>query len=149
MLDDNSETKLSTYYTTPFSQICLGMKYNQEKGWMTLNLTSTSLFDLISKNTHHQTTIAVTEWKKLIPSGAELQPNCPKQGINAQRGGTGVCVGIIATKTCGVDAHYNSRLGFGAKGTSCGQDGNNRCGFDARCVNGATSKKTKGYILVR
>ncbi|XP_028398661.1 uncharacterized protein LOC114522223 [Dendronephthya gigantea] len=149
VLDDNSETKLSTYHTTPFTQICLGMKYNNQKGWTTLSLTSSSLFDLVSSNTYHQTTMAVTQWKKLIPSGAALQPNCRMQGINTQRGGTGVRIGIIATKTCGVDGDYNSRLGFGGKGTSCGQDGNNRCGYDARCVNGGTSKKTTGYILVR
>ena len=143
------ETKLSTYYTTPFTQICLGMKYNSVKRWTTLNLPSTSLFDLISSNTYYATDLAVSKWKGLISSGnAVLQPNCRIQGINAVRGDTGVRIGIIATKTCGVDADYNSRLGFGAKGWSCGQDGNNRCGNDARC-NGVASIKTTGYILVK
>ena len=142
------ETKPSTYFTTSFTQICLGMKYNGEKGWTTLNLASTSLFDLISSNTYHATDLAVSEWKGLIPSGTVLQPNCRVQGINAVRGDTGVRIGIIATKTCGVNSDYNSRLGFGAKGSSCGQDGTNRCGNDARCGQ-ALSKKTMGYILVK
>jgi hypothetical protein len=124
------------------------MKHNNEKGWTALNLTSTSLFDLISSNTYHAIDLAVPEWIGLIPSGVVLQPKCRIQGINVVRGDTGVRIGIIATKTCGVNADYNSRLGFGAKGTSCGQDGTNRCGNDARCDQ-ALSKKTVGYILVK
>ena len=142
------ETQPSTYFTTSFTQICLGMKYNGEIGWTTLNLTSTSLFDLISSNAHHATDLAVSEWSGLIPSGTVLQPNCRVQGINAVRGDTGVRIGIIATKTCGVNSDYNSRLGFGAKGSSCGQDGLNSCGNDARCGQ-ASTKKTMGYILVK
>jgi hypothetical protein len=50
------------------------MKHNNEKGWTTLNLTSTSLFDLISSNTYHAIDLAVPEWIGLIPSGVVLQP---------------------------------------------------------------------------
>ena len=124
------------------------MKYNDEKGWTTLNLTGASLFDLISSGTHHSTSLPVADWKKLIPSGALLQSQCRVQGINALRGDTGVRIGIIATRTCGVSSDYNSRLGFGAKGWSCGQDGNTACGNDARC-DVVLSKKTVGYILVK
>ena len=149
MLDDSHETKLSTYHSTPFTQICLGMKHNNEKRWITLNLKGTSLFDLISSNTHHSTSLPVADWKSLIPSGAKLQSQCRVQGINTLRGDTGVRIGIVATKTCGVLGDYNSRLGFGAKGTSCGQDGTNTCGNDARCSSTNLSTKTMGYILVK
>ncbi len=124
------------------------MKYNNETGWTTLNLTSTSLFDLISSNTHHATDLAVSEWSGLIPSGTVLQPNCRVQGINAVRGDTGVRIGIIATKTCGVNSDYNSRLGFGAKGLGCGAIGANSCGNVVPC-GPALSKETMGYILVK
>ena len=147
-LDSTVETKLSTYHSTPFTQICLGMKYYNVKGWTTLNLKGTSLFDLILSGTHHSTSLPVADWKKLIPSGALLQSQCPVQGINALRGDTGVRIGIVATRTCGVSSDYNSRLGFGAKGKSCGQDGTNTCGNDARC-GVVSSKKTVGYILVK
>ena len=125
------------------------MQYNKEKSWITLNLKGTSLLDLISSNTHHPTSLPIEEWKGLISSGAKLQSQCPVQGINALQGDTGVRIGIIATKTCGVSSDYNSRLGFGAKGSSCGQDGTNTCGNDARCGVDMTTKKTMGYILVK
>lgn len=114
-------------------------------------MASTSLFDLISSNTFRETSLAVSDWEGLIPSGTALQRHCRIQGINAVRGDTGVRIGIIATKTCGVNGDYNSRLGFGAKGTSCGQDGSNWCGNDARCDAhpNALSVKTMGYILVK
>ena len=143
------ETKSSTYHTTPFTQICLGMEYNGVKGWTILNLASSSLYDLISGNTYHATYLDVSKWKGLIPTGnPALQSQCRIQGINAVRGDTGVRIGIIATKTCGVDGDYNSRLGFGAKGWSCGQDGNMKCGNVARC-GAVASINTKGYILVK
>ena len=148
-LDGSLETKLSTYHSTPFTQICLGMKDNDEKGWATVELAGTSLFDLISSGTHHQTYLAVADWKSLIPSGAVLQSQCPVQGINAYRGDTGARIGIIATKTCGVAGDYNSRIGFGTKGWSCGQDGKSACGNQARCSTPTSSKKTVGYILVK
>ena len=148
-MDSYYETKLSTYHTTSFTQICLGMKYNNAFGWTTVNLHGDSLFDLISSNTHHGTNLTVYEWTKLIPSGTSLQSNCRVQGINVARGGTGVRIGIIATKTCEVASDYNSRLGFGAKGDSCGQDSTNTCGNDARCSHLALSKKTMGYVLVK
>ena len=114
-----------------------------------VELAGPSLFDLISSGTHHQTNLEVADWKSLIPSGAVLQSQCPIQGINAFRGDTGARIGIIATKTCGVAGDYNSRIGFGTKGSSCGQDGNTACGNDARCSSPALSKKTVGYVLVK
>lgn len=124
------------------------MKYNNVKGWTSFNLTGDSLFDLVSSNVYHATDNPIAEWKKLIPAGVALQDKCRLQGINVARGDTGVRIGIIATKTCGNAGHYNSRLGFGAKGISCGQDGTNKCGNEARCDQ-VSSKKTIGYILVK
>ena len=127
------------------------MSYNNYKRWKVIEIGGSSLYDLISSNQHHATTLKVSSWQELIPGGGSLQENCPLQGINVQLGDTGVRIGIIATKTCNVDEDYNSRLGFGMKGESCGQDGTNTCGNDARCKAKPqdSSIKTFGYILVK
>jgi hypothetical protein len=129
------------------------MKHDDVKGWTILNLTSTSLFDLISSNEYHATNLTELEWTGLIPTGSSLlpaeHPQCRIQGINVVGGDTGVRIGIIGSKYClKTSPQYDSRLGFGGKGGSCGQDHTNTCGNEVRC--GVTiSKKTIGYILVK
>ena len=127
------------------------MSYNSKTGWAIIEISSSSLFDLISSSVYTSTALPVSKWKDLIDGETSLQTKCRIQGINVARGDTGARIGIIATKKCNNNGDYNSRLGFGTKGTSCGQDGTNTCGNDARCNAKPRdlSKKTFGYILVK
>jgi hypothetical protein len=80
-----------------------------------------------------------------------LQPNCNREGFNSICGGdTRVRIGIVSNQendcnTC------DSRVGFGASGSNCGQNPNNSCGNEAYCSpdNGDRSTKAFGYIFVR
>jgi len=45
---DTQETKLSTYWNTPFSKICLGMKIDQQIKFVVINQTANSLYILIA-----------------------------------------------------------------------------------------------------
>jgi len=62
----DTETKLSSFWSTPFTQLCLGMKYQDETNWITLNYAGSSLRDVIGNGTFKETHLNVTEWKKLL-----------------------------------------------------------------------------------
>ena len=61
------ETKLSSYWSTPFTRLCLGMKYQQEESnWIALSHSGVSVWDAISNGTYTPTNISVSEWKSLL-----------------------------------------------------------------------------------
>ena len=45
---DAQETKLPTYWNTPFSKICLGMKIGQQINFIVINKQANSLYSLIA-----------------------------------------------------------------------------------------------------
>ena len=147
---DAHETKLPTYWSTPFSRICVGMKIGEQTNFIAINMQANSMYSLIADGNHRATTLGRDTWKKLIGSQASLQHNCNKEGFNV------VCknyshsrtrIGILGNNEndCG---NCDSRIGFGTGGA---HDNSNTCGNEAKYGgdNGDKHHKTMGYILVQ
>ena len=147
---DSQETKLPTYWDTPFSKICLGMKISQQMKFVVIDKQADSLYSLIADGQHRATSLSREKWKSLIGPEGSLQSHCNTQGFNAVGTNTGLAkarIGIIANqendcKSC------DSRIGFGTGGEF---DDSNTCGNEATHSpdNGDKHIKAMGYILVQ
>ena len=80
---DSQETKLPTYWETPFSKICLGMKYGQQIRFIVIDKQADSLYSLIADGQYRAISLGRNKWKTLIGLQASLQTNCNKEGFNA------------------------------------------------------------------
>ncbi|PFX25828.1 uncharacterized skeletal organic matrix protein 5-like [Stylophora pistillata] len=153
---DRRETKLPTYWKTPFSKICVGMKVgNDQINFQVIDQLATSLHSLIADGQYRATSLGREKWKNLIGSEASLQYNCNKEGFNAKPDPGGfdysdaskARIGIIGNNE--IDCYSpESRIGFGTAGyvdkkQSCGNVGRN--GAD----NGDKNIPVMGYILVQ
>ena len=147
---DTHETKLPTYWNTPFNKICLGMKIGQELKSVVINHQARSLYSLIADGKYRASSLGRNTWKKLIGPRASLQPNCNKEGFNV------VCtdsnyskarIGIVPNNQ-NVCSSCDSRIGFGPWGYN---DASNTCGNEAQYGgdNGDQHIKVMGYILVQ
>ena len=156
---DTHETKLPTYWNTPFNKICLGMKIGQQFKSVVINHQAKSLYSLIADGKYRATSLGRNTWKKLIGSRASLQPYCNKEGFNAiDTKGSDCISGLQCSKArIGILGNeYNncekpdSRIGFGTAGYP---DDSNTCGNEAviehRADNGDQHIKAMGYILVQ
>ena len=83
---DSQETKLRTYWNSPFHKICLGMKIDQQKKFIVLTGQASSLYSLIADGTHRPTSLGRSAWLSLIGAQASLLPNCNREGFNAVSG---------------------------------------------------------------
>ncbi|KAL9953774.1 hypothetical protein ACROYT_G041258 [Oculina patagonica] len=146
---DNHETKLPTYWNTPFSKICLGMKIGQQINFLVIYKQATSLYSLIADGNFRATSLGRNTWKTLIGSQASLQSNCNKEGFNVVSTNSAYSkarIGVLGDnnecQTC------DSRIGFGTGGNP---DDSNKCGNVACCLtdNGDKNIKAMGYILVQ
>ncbi|XP_020619933.1 uncharacterized skeletal organic matrix protein 5-like [Orbicella faveolata] len=74
---DTEETKLTTYWNTPFTKICLGMRIPGEENinFLVINQTADSLHSLLADGQHRATSLGRDTWKTLIGSQASLQMN--------------------------------------------------------------------------
>ena len=147
---DTQETKLPTYWNTPFNKICLGMKIGQQFKSVVINHQARSLYSLIADGKYRATSLGRNTWKKIIGSRASLQPNCDKEGFNVvgiQSTWSKARIGILGNNEN--DCIYcDSRIGFGTGGK---QDDSNTCGNEAvyKGDNGDQHIKAMGYILVQ
>ena len=146
---DTAETKLPTYWNTPFSKICLGMKIGQQIKFIVMNEQADTLYSLIADGQYRATSLGRDTWKTLIGSQASLQSNCNKEGFNvvchikASKARIGfVCNNQDDCLTC------DSRIGFGTGGY---HDDTNACGNQATHSgdNGNQRTKAMGYIFVQ
>jgi len=147
---DNHETKLPTYWKTPFSKICLSMKVGHQIRSIIINKHSGSLYSLIADGKFRATSLGRNTWKKLIGPQASLQTNCNREGFNAIGANSGQSkarIGILGNQenNCGSS---DSRIGFGTGGL---HDDSNTCGNEASYSpdNGNKHIKAMGYILVQ
>ena len=149
---DTQETKLPTYWNTPFSKICLGMKtHGQEKtNFIVINKTADSLYSLIADGQYRATSLGRDTWKSLIGSEASLHLNCTKEGFNAigsirrrARARIGIIQGNLQNYC------FPSTIGFGIGGWRYFYS--NTCGNQATHSpdNGDKNIKAMGYILVQ
>ena len=155
LLDDN-ETKLPTYWSTPFSKICLAMKTSDgQVNSIVINKTASSLYALIADGTEKLLTkkLGPPAWKTLIGEDASLQKHCNKEGFNLKSPNynyhSEARIGIISNQEDDC-ATPDSRIGFGIGGYP---NGNNTCGNVASALyrpdNGGRDIKAMGYILVQ
>jgi len=147
---DQEETKLPTYWNTPFTRICLGMKIGQETRFIPLSKTASSLYALIQDDKYRAISLSRDEWKFLIGPQASLQRNCNKQGFNVMSDlahHSKARIGFVTNQEN--DCHSgDSRIGFGTGGYN---DDTNTCGNEASHDpdNGDKHIKAMGYILVQ
>ena len=142
---DSHETKLPTYWNTPFNKICLGMKIGQQFKSVVINRQARSLYSLIADGKYRATSLGRNTWKTLIGSRASLQPNCNKEGFNAIGASTThskARIGILGNEQNDCNS-CDSRIGFGTGGYS---DDSNTCGNQPHSDQHI---KAMGYILVQ
>ncbi|KAL9988569.1 hypothetical protein ACROYT_G003027 [Oculina patagonica] len=147
---DLQETKLPTYWNTPFSKICLGMKIGQQINFIVINKQANSLYSLIADGQYRATSMGRDTWKTLIGSQASLQRKCNKEGFNAgcsKKGTSMARIGFIGNNENDC-SNCDSRLGHGTGGHP---DDSNACGNAAAWSpdNGNKFIKAMGYILVQ
>ena len=145
---DYEETKLPTYWSMPFTRICLGMKVGGEMKFLPIDREAPSLHSLIADGNYRSTTVGRDGWKGLV-TGSSLQWRCNREGFNvdADWGGYSKArIGIIANDQddCNLT---DSRIGFGTGGYP---DDGNSCGYVSRHGgdNGDRDAKAMGYIFI-
>ncbi|XP_028409796.1 uncharacterized skeletal organic matrix protein 5-like [Dendronephthya gigantea] len=150
---DFTETKLATYWSTPFESICVRMR--PHKSWWIssrkIDIKANSLYDLIAPGKYTKTNFDVNRvWKGLLAySNPSLQTHCRKQGINVYTSHSAVRIGIIGNneKDCNTPDSY---IGLGTEGSSCGRNPKTSCGNEAGCGGdrGDQHIQSMGYIYV-
>jgi hypothetical protein len=156
---NEKQTKLASYWNTPFNKICLGMKVNgaTNSKWIALNYTTNSLHSVIEDGTFKGTTFGREAWKSLIDD-SYLQNKCNLEGFNIQgvykhgkwQWNMNIRIGLVANNqdNCG---SCDSCIGFGTSVGGCEDDvRSTTCGNMAFC-NYKNNKNTAafGYILVQ
>ena len=153
---DCEETKLSTYWSTSFKELCVGMKVGDDVKFISIDHPASSLYDLIADGVYRGTNVGREKWKSLI-SGSSLQRNCNKEGFNV--GGDNhlakVRIGIIGNQENNCHSP-DSYVGFGGPPASqhnyC-ETGKaiTTCGNSAACNpdQGVKEIQAIGYIFVR
>ncbi len=157
------QTKLASYWNTPFNKICLGMKVNGVVKWIVIDHQASSLFNVIADGAFRKTTAGKEAWKSLI-DGSGFQQNCNKEGFNVESINSGssyksymkIRIGFVANNQdhCG---SCDTCIGFGTTVRGCSgvdwDDGtvrNTQCGYIAICSNFNNENTAAfGYILVQ
>ena len=130
------QTKLASYWNTPFGKICLGMKVNGVTKWIVIDHQASSQFDVIADGTKTTTAVGKDTWKLLI-AGSSLQTNCNDEGFNTKfRGGnlhTHLRLGFVAHNENDCNTCSDSYIGFGASFRGCDFSSWPTCGNLAVC----------------
>ena len=151
---DLEETKMPSYWSNPFTKLCLGMRVGEVTKWVSINQTAVSLHSLLENDIYKETNIGREKWKSIL-EGSSLQTNCNKEGFNVvsptgTRDPAITRIGIISNNEENCDS-CNSRIGFGSAGTRGGQHDDNSCGNEADLKPDNEEKHIKAncYILVQ
>ncbi|XP_031569242.1 uncharacterized protein LOC116303776 [Actinia tenebrosa] len=152
---DNYETKLPTYWTVPFKELCVGFRVGESTKFTTIPYQATSLYDVVADGIERRFTIGRKAWKSLIP-GASLQRDCELEGFNlkAPRGRM-LRLGIIADhidSSSPCTGGPDSFLGFAMeKFPAASFQHGNMCHHKSRHCDTNTLEYIPafGYILVR
>ena len=75
------ESKLASFWNTPFTKICFGMSHNGDRRWLKLNYNASSLYNVFADGVYKPTYAGRHAWKSLI-ADSSLQYNCNKEGFN-------------------------------------------------------------------
>ena len=145
---DYQQTKLPTYWSTPFTKICLGMRVGGTTRFVLVSQSAGSLFSLIAGGKYRATSLHRNAWRSLVPNSS-LQHHCGRQGFNVvsdRNGWSKARIGIINNNENNCETP-DSRVGFGTGGHP---DNNLSCGNIARHGGdiGDRTIPAIGYILV-
>ena len=155
------QTKLASYWNTPFDKICLGMKVNNVTKWIMIDHQASSLFNVIADEDFKNTSVGRGEWLSLM-DGSCLQENCNKEGFNLESAGVAgyndggyirVRIGIIANNVANCNG-CDTCIGFGTSAYGCNNENirakKTTCGNIAMC-NYFNNKNNPafGYIFVQ
>ena len=148
------ESKLASYWNTPFKKICLGMTVNGSRKWMMLDYEASSLYSVIADGQYQSTTAGRPAWKSLI-ADSSLQQYCSEEGFSIIAESRGLWIkmrlGYMANNqnSCKLS---DSCIGFGITYNSCYITSHITCGNIAQCSGNDNSEKLTaafGYILVQ
>ena len=137
---DTQEAKLPTYWNTPFSKICLGMKIGQQIKFIVMNKQANSLYSLIADGQRRLTSLGRDTWLSLMGSYGYLESNCRREGFNILSDDTSMGkarIGIIGNNENDC-VTSDTRIGFGTGGLH----------NDASTC-GSQDRTSIGYILVQ
>ena len=148
------QTKLASYWNTPFHKICLGMKVKGVTKWIMIDYHARSLYNVIADGVFRSMSVGKNTWLSLM-DGSRLQENCDEEGFNINREGHNsahfkVRIGIIADDHDDCSS-CNSCIGFGTSVRGCsGSVRKIACGNIAICKK-PKNKNTPafGYIFVQ
>ena len=145
---------MPSYWSNPFTKLCLGMRVGEVTKWVSINQTAVSLHSLLEYDIYKETNIGRETWKSLLDSSS-LQLNCNKEGFNVAsptgREGSAITrIGIISNNENHCES-CNSRIGFGSAGTGGGQHVNSGGNEATRhqADNGEKHIKANCYILIQ
>jgi hypothetical protein len=145
------ESKLASYWNTPFKKICLGMTVDGDRKWMMLDYEASSLYSVIADGQYRSTTAGRPAWKSLIV-GSSLQSNCNEEGFSiAYNQHLKVRIGYY-TNNEDMCTQADSCIGFGITYTACRIASHITCGNIAQCRgndNGHKLTAAFGYIFVQ
>ena len=144
------ESKLASYWNTPFKKICLGMTVNGDRKWMVLDYEASSLYSVIADGQYRNTTAGRHAWKSVIVDSS-LQANCNKEGFSIfYQNQIRVRIGFLANNEKSFSAS-DSCIGFGISYKACYQtEIDITCGNIAKCTAGDDRLTAAfGYILVQ
>ena len=158
-----NQTKLASYWNTPFSTICLGMKAKSETKWMVINYQATSLYNVIVDGAFKNTTAGKDAWKSFI-NGTLWQEHCNKEGFNIESINPNdgynsymkIRIGFVSNNQEHCES-CDGGIGFGTLARGCtgvhwddGKVRSTTCGYVAICGH-SKNKNTSafGYILVQ
>ena len=146
---DHEETKLPTYWSTPFTKICLGMKVGGETRFLLLDQAAPSLHSMIANGVYRKTSLGRDSWKSLV-SDASLQNHCNKEGFNTRGSDNFLSrarIGFVGNNENDC-VTPDSRIGFGTGGVP---DNSNSCGNVASFEgdNGDKWIKAMCYIFIQ
>ena len=155
---DHDETKMPSFWSTPFTKLCLGMQARgQETNWITVSYNASSLHSLMSTNTHYATSVGRGGWKSLL-ADSSLQMRCNMEGFNVkpfhgQNEAAVTRIGLLGNNNHGCGS-CDSRIGFRSKGSSSGQYDDNSCGNELESPtkdtdNGEKHIKANCFILLQ
>lgn len=148
---DDHETKMPSYWSTPFTKLCLGMRVAGTANWISINYSAPSLYSLLANNIYHPTNISRSKWKSLIQDSS-LQLNCNLQGFNVEcsngrRMAAATKIGIVSNDQPACDT-CDSRIGFGSAGARGGQNNDNSCRNEAGRDADNDKKHTKAFCYI-
>ena len=143
------QTKLASYWNTPFSKICLGMKVRGITKWIVLHHKARSLFNEIADGAFRETSVGKDKWKSLL-NGSCLLPNCNKEGFNLQREWDNkyylkTRIGFMTNNENNCDTS-DACIGFGISVRGCGLAVTTTCGNLAVCK--PDHVNAFGFVLV-